>query len=134
MVKDAEAHAEEDRKLRELVDARNQADGLLHTVRKTLKENESKIDASEKEKIEAAANELEQAIKGDDIEDIKKKSETLAQASHKLAEQMYAKSSADGASPAGGNGADAGAEANADTKENVVDAEFEEVKDEKRAK
>jgi molecular chaperone DnaK len=129
MVKDAEMHAEEDRKLRELVDARNQADGLLHTVRKTLKENEGKIDAAEKDKIEAAAKELEEAIKGDDKDDIQKKSEALMQASHKLAEQMYAKAGA-GAEAAGG--AEAGAQAKADGKDNVVDAEFEEVKDDKK--
>jgi molecular chaperone DnaK len=119
--------------LRELVDARNQADSLLHTVRKTLKENEGKIDAGDKDKIDAAAKELEEAIKSDDIEVIKNKSESLMQASHKLAEQMYAKAGG-GAAGAAGNGAEADTQAKAGTKENVVDAEFEEVKDEKRAK
>jgi molecular chaperone DnaK len=125
MVKDAEAHAEEDRKARELVEARNQADSLLHTVRKTLKENEGKVEAAEKEKIEAAANELEEALKGDDKADIDSKSEALMKVSHKLAEQMYAKAQAAGAE---GAAADAGAEKK-EEKENVVDAEFEEVKE-----
>jgi molecular chaperone DnaK len=128
MVKDAEAHAEEDKKARELVEARNQADGMLHTVRKTLKENEDKVEAGDKEKIEAAAKELEEALKSDDKDDIQKKSEALMQASHKLAEHMYAKAQAE----AGATTTEAGADAKAEAKENVVDAEFEEVKDNKK--
>jgi len=127
MVKDAEAHAEEDRKARELVESRNAADSLLHTVRKTLKENEGKVEAAEKEKIEAAAAELEEALKGEDKEAIESKAEALTKASHKLAEQMYAKAQAE----AGASGATAGAESKSEAKENVVDAEFEEVKDKK---
>ncbi len=127
MVKDAEAHAEEDRKLRELVDARNHADTMVHTVHKTLKEHGDKVDAGEKSKIEAAITELEAAIKGDDKDDIQKKTEALMEASHKLAEQMYkATADAAGANPVG----EAAAEGK--EKENVVDAEFEEVKEKKQ--
>jgi molecular chaperone DnaK len=129
MVKDAEAHAEEDRKARELVEARNQADAMTHNVRKTLAEHGDKLAAGEKEKIEAAIQELEEVAKGDDKDAIQKKTEALMQASHKLAEQMYAK--------AGGEQAQAGAAETATAsapggeKENVVDAQFEEVKDNK---
>ncbi len=133
MVKDAEAHAEEDRQLRELVDARNQADGMVHTVNKTLKEHGDKVDAGEKEKIEAALKDLEAAMKGDNKEDIQKKTEALAQASHKLAEQMYKTGAGAEASAAGGADAAApGDGGNGAGKENVVDAEFEEVKDNKK--
>ncbi len=129
MVKDAEAHAEEDRKTRELVEARNQADGMIHTVTKTLKEHGDKVDAAEKEKIETALKDLEAAIKGDDKDDIQKKTEALMQASHKLAEQMY---KASGAAETAAGGAAAGDGDNGAGKENVVDAEFEEVKDNKK--
>jgi molecular chaperone DnaK len=128
MVKDAEAHAEEDRKARELVEARNQADAMAHNVRKTLAEHGDKLAAGEKEKIEAAIQELEEAAKGDDKDAIQKKTEALMQASHKLAEQMYAK--------AGGEQAQAEtttASAADSDKENVVDAQFEEVKDNKKS-
>jgi molecular chaperone DnaK len=111
MVKDAEAHAEEDRKARELVESRNRDD---------------------KGKIETAINELETAIKGDDKDDIEKKTEALMSASHKLAEQLYAKTNETaGAAQAGES--EAGAE-QAGAKDNVVDAEFEEVKDNKGKK
>ena len=121
MVKDAEAHAEEDRKARELVDARNQAEAMIHSVNKSVTEMGDKLDADEKGKIEAAVKDLEEAIKGNDLEDIKSKTEALAQASHKLAEQMYQQASASG---------DEGAAADESSgDDNVVDAEFEEVKD-----
>jgi len=128
MVKDAEAHAEEDRKTRELVDARNQADAMIHTVGKTLKDHGDKVDAAEKEKIEAAMKDLETAIKGDDKDDIQQKTEALMQASHKLAEQMYKAGGADGAAP-GEAAAGTTPEGNGAGKDNVVDAEFQEVKD-----
>jgi molecular chaperone DnaK len=133
MVKDAEEHAEEDRKARELVDARNQAEGMLHTVRKTLKEHGDKVEAADKDKIEAAAKELEEAAKGEDSADIQKKTEALMQASHKLAEHMYAKAQAEGATADATAGAGAEAQTGAKEKENVVDAEFEEVKDDKKS-
>ncbi len=126
MVKDAEAHAEEDRKLRELVEARNHADSLIHSVRKSMKEMGDALPAGEKDKIEAAITDLESAIKGDDKEAIAGKTQTLVEASHKLAEQLYAKAGA----------SEAKQEDNA-AKDNVVDAEFEEVKaaaNEKEAK
>jgi molecular chaperone DnaK len=128
MVKDAEAHAEEDRKAHELADTRNHADGLLHSVRKSVKEMGDKLAADEKEKIEAAIKDLEAVARGDDKDEIQKKTEALTEASHKLAEQMYAQASATAGATAEAPGADkhAGAKEN---KENVVDAEFEEVKD-----
>ena len=131
MVKDAEAHAEEDRKARELVETRNHADGLIHTVNKTLKDAGDKVSADDKDKIEAAIKALEESLKGEDKEDIQKKTEELMQASHKLAEQMYAQAG----QAAGGEGAAAQSEGASKAeagKENVVDAEFEEVKDNKK--
>jgi molecular chaperone DnaK len=132
MVKDAEAHAEEDRKLRELVEARNHGESLIHTVRKTLKDAADKIGDDDKGKIESAIKDLEDALKGEDKEDIQKKTEALMNASHKLAEHMYAQAGQAGA--AAGEGAEAATEAKSGTKEkeNVVDAEFEEVKDNKK--
>jgi molecular chaperone DnaK len=132
MVKDAEAHAEEDHKARELAEARNHGDSLVHSVRKSVKEMGEKLDAAEKEKIEAAIKELEEATRGDDKDDIKKKTDALLDVSHKLAEQMYAQANA---SAAPGAAQAAGAEnAEAKEKENVVDAEFEEVKEDKDKK
>ena len=123
MVRDAEAHAAEDHKQRELVDARNQCDQLIHSVKKTLAEQGDKVAADEKAKIEAAIKDAEEALKGNDKADIEAKSNALAQASHKLAEQMYAQQQggASGGQQASGGGAKAD--------EDVVDAEFEEVKD-----
>ena len=136
MVKDAEAHAEEDRKARELAEARNHADSLVHSVRKSVKEMGDKLDPAEKEKIEAAIKDLEEASRSDDQEDIKKKTDALLEASHKLAEQMYAQAQAkakaeESAGAAETSGADKG---DANEKENVVDAEFEEVKENKGKK
>ncbi|MGE4112332.1 MAG: molecular chaperone DnaK [Burkholderiales bacterium] len=134
MVKDAEANAEEDKKLRELVDARNQCDAMIHSVKKSLAEHGDKVDAGEKEKIEAALKDAEAVIKSEDKADIEAKTQTLAQAAHKLAEQMYK----DQQAQAGTAGSDAGGEAKADTgsrkkdEGDVVDAEFEEVKDGKK--
>src|SRR3990172_3329549 len=129
MVKDAEAHAEEDKKLIELVTARNQCDALVHSVKKSLKEYGEKLGADEKSKIEAALKEAEEALKSDDKAKIDAKSQALATAAHKLAEQMYAKEQA--AQQAAGGG-EAKADAGAKKEEgNVVDAEYEEVKDKK---
>jgi molecular chaperone DnaK len=132
MVKDAEAHAEEDRKAHELVDTRNRADALLHSVRKSVKDLGEKLDQAEKDKIEAAAKELEEVLKGDDKAAIEAKTNALATASHKLAEQMYAQAQ----QPPGGaeaQAADAG-EVKPKADDNVVDAEFEEVKDNNKKK
>jgi len=130
MVKDAEAHAEEDKKAIELVTARNQCDALVHSVKKSLTEYGDKLAADEKAKIEAALKEAEEALKSDNKDAIEAKSQALATAAHKLAEQMYAKEQA-AQQAAGGEGkADAGGAKKEDG--NVVDAEFEEVKDAKK--
>ncbi len=132
MVKDAEAHAEEDHKARELAEARNHGDSLVHSVRKSMKDMGEKLDAAEKEKIEAAIKELEEATRGDDKDDIKKKTDALMEASHKMAEQMYAQAKA--AESAGATETAGAEKAEAKEKENVVDAEFEEVKENKGKK
>ena len=127
MVKDAEMNAEEDRKLREVVEARNQLDGMVHQVRKSLSEHGDKIEADEKSRIEDALKAAEEALKGSDKDDMNAKGEALMQAAHKLAEKMYA-----GAQQAPGG--DAGAQASGGASKDdgdVVDAEFEEVKDRK---
>ncbi|MCZ7565091.1 MAG: molecular chaperone DnaK [Burkholderiales bacterium] len=132
MVKDAEAHAAEDKKAHELVNARNQADTLGHTVRKSLAEHGDKIAAEEKSRIEAALKDVEEAMKSDDKAVIEAKTETLAAAAQKLGEKMYAEAQAQaGGAPPGGE-AEGGAEgARRKPEENVVDAEFTEVKDKK---
>jgi len=133
MVRDAEANAAEDKKKLELVQAKNQGDAMLHSVRKSLGEHGDKLDAGEKEKIEAALKDLEESLKGDDKDDIESKTEKLMTASQKLGEKMYA----DAQAAAAASGAAAGAEAAAPQQEarpaddNVVDAEFKEVKDKK---
>jgi molecular chaperone DnaK len=123
MVKEAEAHASEDHKKRELIEARNQADGLVYTTEKSLKEHGEKVDAETKKQIEEALEALKTTMKADDAEAIRKQSEALAQASHKLAEVMYAQSK----DQAGGEAADETAAA-----DDVVDAEFEDVDDNKK--
>ncbi|MCC7080931.1 MAG: molecular chaperone DnaK [Burkholderiales bacterium] len=128
MVKDAEAHAEDDRKARELIDARNQCDNMIHSVKKSLAEYGAKVPADEKGRIEQALKEAEEALKSDDKAAIEAKTQALAQTAHKLAEQMYKESQAQ-AQPGGTQQAPGGSEPKAD--DNVVDAEFEEVKDKK---
>ena len=96
MVKDAEAHAEEDRKALELVNARNQAEALVHSVRKSLTEYGDKLDADEKEKIEAALKDAEGVLKSEDKAEIDAKAQALAQAAQKLGEKMYAEQQAAG--------------------------------------
>ena len=110
MVKDAEANAEADKKKRESVDARNEADSLVYQTEKTLKDMGDKVTAQDKEAIEKASNELKEALKGDNVDDIKKKTEALKQASYKIAEEMYKQQAAQGA--AGGAGPNPGASAN----------------------
>lgn len=127
MVQDAEAHAEEDKKFQELVEARNQADGLVHATRKSFDDENVTFEDGEKEAIEAAANDLEEAIKTDDLEDIKAKTEALSQASAKLAERMYAQAQQQAEA-----GAQPGAEQAQAGGDDVVDAEFEEVKDDNK--
>ncbi len=131
MVSDAEAHAEDDKKALELVNARNQCDALVHSVKKSVKEHGDKLDADEKAKIEAALKDAEEALKKDDKAEIEAKSEVLAQASHKLAEKMYAQEQAKQAQAGGGEQAAADGGKKKPDDDNVVDAEYEEVKDKK---
>ncbi|MDR2924466.1 MAG: molecular chaperone DnaK [Azoarcus sp.] len=126
MVQDAAAHAEEDKKAHDMVSARNECDSRIHETRKALKEYGDKIDASEKDKIEAAIKEAEEALKGDDKARIEAKSQALAAAAQKLGEAMYAQQQTAGAQ-SGAQPDDSGAAKEAD----VVDAEFTEVKDKK---
>ncbi len=126
MEEDAAAHADEDRKVKELVDARNAADGMVHSVKKSLTEHGDKLDAAEKEKIEAAIKEVEEVLKSDDKEAIEAKTNALMEASHKLAEKIYAQQ------PQGGAEAAAGEQGEKTVDAEVVDAEFEEVKDDKK--
>ncbi len=122
MVQDAEAHKEEDHKMRELVDARNQADGMIHATEKALKDLGDKVDASEKKSAEDAIAQLRDAIKGDDKAAIESKTEALAKISGEIAQKAYAQGAEQ---PTGAQAAGSGSKANDD----VVDAEFEEVKD-----
>jgi molecular chaperone DnaK len=137
MVKDAEAHAEEDKKARELIEARNQCDHMVHSVRKSLKDHGDKVGAEEKSKIEAALKDAEDAMKSDDKANIEAATQKLAESAHKLAEQMYAQEQAkQGQAGAGPSGSAAGAGAAGQSTQqqddgNVVDAEYEEVKDKK---
>ena len=129
MVKDAEANAEEDKKLTELVASRNQAEALVHSVKKSLADYGDKLDADEKAKIEDAVKATEEAVKGEDKADIDAKAEALGAASQKLGEMVYAQAQAEAqAGEEGAAQADAGAGKGND---DVVDAEFEEVKDKK---
>jgi len=130
MVSDAETHAEEDRKALELVNARNQCEALVHSVRKSLKEHGDKLAAGEKEKIEAALKEAEGALKSENKADIEAKAEALAKAAQKLGEKVYAESQKAAQAGAGEQAASGGGEAKKDDG-NVVDAEFTEVKDKK---
>ena len=130
MVEDAETHAEEDRKARELVDARNHGEAMVHTVRKTLTEAADKVEAEEKERIDSAISELEEAVKGEDAEEITGKTNALMEASHKLAERMY-QEQADTATAGDDSGSAEGTASGASGGDDVVDAEFEEVKDNK---
>jgi molecular chaperone DnaK len=128
MIKEAEAHAEEDRRTKELAEAKNQADTLIYTTEKTLKEHENEVSADDKQKINAAVDKLKKALEGNELSAIKSATEELTQASHKLAEAMYAKTAQAQAQAAGGAGtAGAGAETSsqADKAEDVVDADFE---------
>ena len=130
MVKDAESNKEADKKKREAVDARNQADTLLHSTEKNLKEHGSKVSDADKKAIEDSSANLRNALKGTDIEEIKKKTQDLVQASMKLGEAIY--KSQQSSKPESGAPKDAKKEDKKD--ENVVDADFEEVKDENKEK
>jgi molecular chaperone DnaK len=141
MVKDAEAHAAEDRKFREVVDTRNRADAMVHAVEKAMKDLGDKVGAEERAKAESALSDLKTALKSDDKELIEKKIEALGQASASIAQRAYAASSeaagSAGASPGAAPGqgpAGTGEQGASASKpdENVVDAEFEEVRDKNR--
>jgi molecular chaperone DnaK len=126
MVKDAELNAADDKKKLELIQARNQAEATLHSVKKSLAEHGDKLDAGEKDKIEAAAKDLEEALKGDDKAALEAKSEALMTASQKLGEKIYADMQAAQAAQGAAAGAEQPQAAPAD--DNVVDAEVKEVK------
>ncbi len=127
MVKDAEEHAEEDRKFNELITARNSAEGLIHGIEKSLEDLADKVEAEEKANIEKAVEELREAIKGEDAADIEAKSQALGEVSSKLIERAYADAQAEAA--AEGGDAEASAQSG-EAADDVVDAEYEEVKDE----
>ncbi|MGB0720925.1 MAG: molecular chaperone DnaK [Gammaproteobacteria bacterium] len=132
MVNDAEAHAEEDKKLRELVDARNSADGMIHATKKSMDELGDKLAEDEKKPIEAAIADLEEAMKGSDKEAIEAKTQALAEASGKMAEKLYGQQGgAEGAAPGAGSGAGGASGGQSAKDDDVVDAEFEEVDDKK---
>jgi molecular chaperone DnaK len=131
MVKDAELNAAEDKKKLEIVQARNQGEALVHSVKKSLAEYGSKLDAGEKEKIEAAIKDVEESLKTEDKSAIEEKTNALMTASQKLGEKMYADMQAQQTAQAAGAGGDAGGGAEASAKpadDNVVDAEVKEVK------
>jgi molecular chaperone DnaK len=128
MVKDAEAHAEDDKKRKAEVEAKNHAEALVHTTEKTLAEHGAKVGETERRAIETALADLKEALKGTDAEAIAAKTNVLAQASMKLGEAMYKQAEQQ---PGGGEGGGGGAEA---PKDDVVDAEFTEVDDDKKNK
>jgi molecular chaperone DnaK len=127
MIRDAEAHANEDKKFEELVQLRNQADGMVHAARKTVQEAGEHASDEEKEAVESAAKELEEAVKGDDKDDIQAKLDKLTEVSGNLAQKMYA-AQAEAAQQGGGEGQEAGAK----QEDDVVDAEYEEVNDDQK--
>jgi Molecular chaperone len=127
MVKDAEANADADREFEELIAARNAADGMIHATQKSMTEAGDKLTEDEKAPVEAAIAELEEALKADDKEQIQAKTTALTDASAKIAEKLYAAADQGGEDGASGAGQD-----NAKADEDVVDAEFEEVKDDEK--
>ena len=130
MIKDAEVNAAEDHKVRELTEARNQGDALVHTTKKSMEEYGDKLDAPAKESIESAIKDLEESLKGDDKADIDSKMSALSAAAQKLGEKMYADQAPEGAAAgAAGAGASAGAAPEPELEDDVVDADFKEVKD-----
>jgi molecular chaperone DnaK len=126
MVKDAEAHADEDRKLKELIEARNQAENLIHQTEKSIKDLGEQVTAEEKSKVEAAITDLKDALKGEDKDAITAKTTALAEAAGAIAQKAYAKQAEQA------NAGDDSAQASSSKDDEVVDAEFEEVKDDKK--
>jgi molecular chaperone DnaK len=131
MVKDAEAHAEEDKRFRELVDARNRGDALMHATEKTLKELGDKVTAEERHGIESALGELKTALAGDDKDQIIRKTELLEKSAAALAQRAYAQAGAQ-SGPSNDGSEAPGGDAGQANKDDVVDAEFEEVKGKER--
>jgi molecular chaperone DnaK len=132
MVRDAEAHSSEDKKKRELIEAKNHADSTVYQTEKSLREFGDKIDAADKQKIEEKLAELKKVMEGSDPEAMKKAGEELMQASHKLAEAVYAQSQQKGGEAGSENCGSGCTDENCAKPDNVVDADFEEVKDEKK--
>ena len=128
LMKDAEVNAEEDKKKRELVDSRNMADSLIYTTEKSIKEVGDKVDSATKDQINQAIEKLKKAMEGENVEEIKRLSDELTQASHKLAETMYAQASQQQQAQAGGDGSTGTSGGGTATDDDVVDADFEEVK------
>jgi molecular chaperone DnaK len=136
LIRDAELHAEEDKKKKELVEARNAADTLIYSTEKSMKDLGDKVDGGTRSQVEAAMTPLKKAMEGDDMEQIKRLTDQLMQASHKIAEAMYQKASQSGDPSEGGAGGAGGpgSEGHSSTKptdDDVVDADFEEVKGKK---
>ncbi|MBC8026621.1 MAG: Hsp70 family protein, partial [Steroidobacteraceae bacterium] len=131
MVSDAEAHAEEDKKTRELVDSRNRAEQLAHAVEKSLKDLGDKVDGAERAKVESALSDLRSALKSDDKAAIDKKGEALMAAASNIAQQAQAAQAGGGAGPEATAGGGSGPSGKGN--DDAVDAEFEEVKDNKKA-
>jgi len=132
MIKEAEMHAEEDKKIHELITARNHGDSVIHTTNKTLHELGEKVEADEKSKIEAAIEELKKVINGEDKEAIDKKTEALTDLASKLAERLYAQQAPGAGGPDMGGEQPSSGPSESGKTEDVVDAEFEEVKDENK--
>jgi molecular chaperone DnaK len=131
LVKDAEMHAEDDKKKRDLVEARNSADALIYSTEKSIKDLGEKVDSDTKTKVEGSIAALRKAMEGEDAAEIKRVSEELTQASHKLAEAMYQQASQDQQQAgAGAESAEQAAGGSGAADEDVVDADFEEVKEE----
>jgi molecular chaperone DnaK len=130
MVRDAELHADEDRKLKELVSARNSAEGMIHATEKSMKDLGDQVGGEEKSAIESAINDLQAVLKGDDKDAIEAKTNALTELSGKLAERVYAQKG--GAEAGAGEAHAEGGQQQADTDNDVVDAEFEEVKDDNK--
>ena len=128
MTQDAELHAEEDKRRKELIETRNSADALVHATEKSLKDLEDKVDAETKANVEREIENVNKVKDGEDVEAIKAAVEALTQASHKLAELMYAQASKETPEGGGDGGPEGGAKAKKDDDDDVVDADFEEVK------
>ena len=129
LIKDAEMNAEEDKKKKELVEARNSADSLIYSTEKSIKELGDKVDSETKTKIEEASSALKKAMEGEDTEEIKRVSEEMTQISHKLAEAMYQQASAADQQATGADAGSGDQAGGAAPEEDVVDADFEEVKE-----